>query len=293
MCGRYVVTVKAQQLALDFGAADQVGDYPADYNVAPTVQVPAVLVREGGRVLTTVRWGLVPFWAKDPSIGSKMFNARVETVAEKGAFKASYAKRRCLLPADGYYEWLKPNQDGHSQDGHSQGGQSRGEHSQAGLGATAPAAAESKSRKAKGRKQPFFIHAEDGGLLAFAGIYERWRDPEGAWIWSASILTAAAAPGPLARIHDRMPLTVPRAGWTAWLDPELTAPDEARGLLDFEPRWVLRPVADTVNSVRNNGAQLIDRVEPPPELTVSPTVSPGVSSAKSGTSGIAEPGTLF
>jgi putative SOS response-associated peptidase YedK len=290
MCGRYVVTVKPQQLALDFGAADQVGEYPADYNVAPTTRVPAVLVREGARVLTTVRWGLVPFWAKDVSIGSKMFNARVETVAEKGAFKASYAKRRCLLPADGYYEWLKPDQ---------------------GETASATSAAEPKPRKTKGRKQPFFIHAEDGGLLAFAGIYERWRDPEGAWVWSASILTAAAVPGPLARIHDRMPLTVPRGGWESWLDPEVTAPDEARALLDFEPRWMLRPVADTVNSVRNNGAQLIEPValpadggpggvpgdprDPadPADPTADPTASPTVSPAESGTSGIAEPGTLF
>ncbi len=110
MCGRYVVTVKPQQLAIDFGAADEVGQYPPDfngYNVAPTTQVPAVLVRDGARALTTVRWGLVPFWAKDVSIGSRMFNARVETIAEKGVFKSAYAKRRCLLPADGYYEWLK------------------------------------------------------------------------------------------------------------------------------------------------------------------------------------------
>jgi putative SOS response-associated peptidase YedK len=226
MCGRYVVTTPPGQLALEFDAALSLDvDLPPDYNVAPTKQVPAVFVRADARVLTSLRWGLVPFWAKDPSIGSRMINARVETAAEKPVFRQAFARRRCLLPADGYYEWFKPK-------------------------TPAP------------RKQPFFIHpAEAGEKLAFAGLYERWRDAEGVELWTASILTTASV-GDLAGIHDRMPLTVPRAGWEAWLDPGLEDVDTARGLLEFAPRWTALPVSDAVNSVRNNGPELIEPARP-------------------------------
>lgn len=252
MCGRYVVTTPPQQLALEFDAivsaeveeqeaAPQTAIYPQpDYNVAPTKPVPAVLVHGEQRVLSTLRWGLVPFWAKDPSVGAKMINARIESAAEKSAFKQSFARRRCLLPADGYYEWLA------RQDG-----------------------------TAKPRKQPYFIRPAEGGPLAFAGLYERWRDAEGRELWSTTILTAAAAE-PMAWLHDRMPLTVPRDAWAAWLDPAGTDPEQARGLLDFAPRWTAVTVSDQVNSVRNNGPELIET-----RLT------------DSATPGIAESGTLF
>ena len=241
MCGRYVVTTPPGQLALEFDAALSLEeDFPPDYNVAPTKQVPAVFVRADSRVLSSLKWGLVPFWAKDPSIGSRMINARIETAAEKPVFRQAFARRRCLLPADGYYEWVKP-----------------------------PAPAQPEGEQAKGRKkppaprkEPFFIHpAEAGQTLAFAGLYERWRDAEGAELWTASILTTAAV-GDLARIHDRMPLSVPRTGWEAWLDPGLEDPDTARGLLDFAPRWIAVPVSDAVNSVRNNGPELIEPARP-------------------------------
>lgn len=241
MCGRYVVTTPPQQLALDFDAVlniEQVPpDYP-DYNVAPTKPVPAVLVRGEQRVLSTLRWGLIPFWAKDPSIGAKMINARIESAAEKSAFKQSFARRRCLLPADGYYEWLAL---------------SPAEGTDAGGGKGKP----------KPRKQPYFIRPVEGGPLAFAGLYERWRDAEGRELWSTSILTAAAA-GSMTWLHDRMPLTVPSAGWDAWLDPALDDPQRARALLDFAPRWIAAAVSDQVNSVRNNGPELIEPVETDP-----------------------------
>lgn len=226
MCGRYVVVTPPGQLAIEFEAALDEAALPAgrapDYNVAPTKRVPAVLTRDGARTLTALRWGLIPFWAKDPSIGSRMINARVETAGEKPAFRQAFAKRRCLVPADGYYEWRKPDQP-------------------------------------KGRKQPFFIHRSDDERLAFAGLYERWRDPEGNDLWSVSIVTGAA-PGALARIHDRIPLTVPRAGWEAWLDPDLREAEEARGLLDLAPQWIARPISDRVNSVANNGPELVEAV---------------------------------
>ncbi len=237
MCGRYVVTTDPQQLALDFGAVLRIEqlppDYP-DYNVAPTKPVPAVLVRGGDRVLSTLRWGLVPFWAKDPSVGAKMINARIESAAEKSAFKQSFARRRCLLPADGYYEWLAlPPAPGEA----AAGGKGKG----------------------KPRKQPYYIRPIDGGPLAFAGLYERWRDAEGRELWSTSILTAAAAES-MAWLHDRMPLTVPSSGWDAWLDPAMQDPGQAGTLLDFAPRWTAAPVSNQVNSVRNNGPELIETV---------------------------------
>ena len=257
MCGRYVVTTPPQQLALDFEAVlsieEQPVDYP-DYNVAPTKPVPAVLVRGEQRVLSTLRWGLIPFWAKDPSIGSKMINARIESAAEKSAFKQSFARRRCLLPADGYYEWLAlpPAPQAPPAEGKS-----------------------GKPKAAKPRKQPYYITPVDSGPLAFAGLYERWRDAEGRELWSTTILTAAAAES-MSWLHDRMPLTVPHQGWEAWLDPAMADPHAAHALLDFAPRWTAEPVSDQVNSVRNNGPELIETV----------SIEPAQS-------GMAEPGALF
>jgi putative SOS response-associated peptidase YedK len=245
MCGRYVLATKPQQLALDFGAALAVELSEPDYNVAPTKPVPAVLVREDRRVLTALRWGLVPFWAKDPSIGAKMINARIETAAEKPAFRRSLAKRRCLLPADGYFEWRAPSADE----------------------AAVPERGAAK-RAAKPRKQPYYICSSDGGVLAFAGLYERWRDAEGNELWSASILTGAAAE-PYAWIHDRMPLTVAHGDWEPWLNPALADPREAHRLLVLEPAWTATPVSDLVNSVRNNGPALIEPVLVEPALIES------------------------
>ncbi|MGH6653693.1 MAG: SOS response-associated peptidase [Actinocrinis sp.] len=245
MCGRYVVSATPQQLALDFGAVLAIDEYPPDYNVAPTKPVPAVLVRGEQRTLSTLRWGLIPFWAKDPSVGAKMINARIESAAEKSAFKQSFSRRRCLLPADGYYEWhvLPPDED------------------EAAQAEAASAAKSGRKAKPKPRKQPYYVRPTAGGLLAFAGLYERWRDAEGRELWSASILTAAAAE-PLAWLHDRMPLTVPQGAWESWLDPSATDPAAARELLQFHPRWTAIPVSTQVNSVANNGPALVEAVSP-------------------------------
>jgi putative SOS response-associated peptidase YedK len=240
MCGRYVVNTPPQQLAIDFGADLQIQEYPPDYNVAPTKPIPAVLVRHGQRTLSTLRWGLIPFWAKDPSIGAKMINARIESAAEKSAFKQSFARRRCLLPADGYYEWLTLPPEA----------------------ADAAAAQGAKGKAPKPRKQPYYVHPVGGGPLAFAGLYERWRDAEGNELWSATILTGAAADR-MTWLHDRMPLTVPREAWTEWLNPELDDPQRARELLDFSPDWIAAAVSAQVNSVRNNGPELIEPIVEP------------------------------
>lgn len=215
-----------------------------DYNVAPTKPVYAVLERPGHdgqaggaaaiRQLRVLRWGLVPSWAKDQSLGSKLINARVETVAVKPAFRRAFARRRCLLPADGYYEWQARD-----------------------------------SRGARTRKQPFFISARGGRSLAMAGIYELWCLPglpaghPDAWLWTASIITTRATDG-LGHIHDRMPMVVGRDHWARWLDPAHTDPREVLDLLVPAASVGLdvRPVSPAVGDVRNNGPGLIDPVLP-------------------------------
>jgi putative SOS response-associated peptidase YedK len=201
MCGRFASARKRQELLEEFSVQrDRVEeDLRADYNVAPTKPIYAVLARrpagdeepaDGGagggetlRELRVVRWGLVPSWAKDISIGSRLINARSETVAVKPAFRRAFARHRCLLPADGYYEWEKAGDP------------------------------------AKPQKQPYFIHRKDGGVLAFAGLYELWRDksvPDDdprAWLWSATIITTRAE-DEIGRIHDRMPMVIEPAGRT-------------------------------------------------------------------------------
>ncbi|MFC4905909.1 SOS response-associated peptidase [Actinomadura gamaensis] len=244
MCGRYATTRARQELLDQFAIqADETGgDLEPDYNVAPTKQVPAVLVRrpggEGGddeealRQLRTLRWGLVPSWAKDLSIGARMINARVETVAEKPAYRRAFARRRCLLPADGYFEWYTLQDD---------------------------PAVDEKGKKRKPRKQPFYIHPKDGAIMAMAGLYELWKSPEDEWVWTCTVITTDA-PDDLGRIHDRMPMIVTPDRWDAWLDPALTAADEVRGLLTPAMAGTMdaHPVSTAVNNVRNNGAQLIE-----------------------------------
>ena len=245
MCGRYAASRNPDDLVEEF-EVDRV-EVPQrlepDFNVAPTKDVYAVLTRRARdlpddappeRQLRVLRWGLVPSWAKDPSIGSRLINARMETVAEKPAFRKAFAKRRCLLPADGYYEWYVPQQGGPAKQ---------------------PA------------KQPMYIHPKDGGVLAMAGLYEFWRVPDappddpGAWYATCAILTTEAEDA-LGRIHDRMPLLVERARYAQWLDPEVDDPDLLRGLLvpAAPGRLDAYPVSTLVNNHRNNGPELLEPV---------------------------------
>ncbi|MFF5263278.1 SOS response-associated peptidase [Actinomadura viridis] len=267
MCGRYATTRARQELLDQFQVqVDAVeDDLQPDYNVAPTKQVPAILTRvpkgegesvkdagsakngggEGGaereeeavRQLRTLRWGLVPSWAKDLSIGSRMINARVETVHEKASFRRAFARRRCLLPADGYFEWYEIKDQGDEE----------------------PADPARKQKKGKRpQKQPFFIRPKDGAVIAMAGLYELWKSPEGEWVWTCTVITTDA-PDDLGRIHDRMPMTVRPDRWDAWLDPALTDPGQVRELLVPAMAGTMEayPVSKAVNSVRNNGPELI------------------------------------
>jgi putative SOS response-associated peptidase YedK len=184
------------------------------------------------RRLTTVRWGLIPSWAKDMAIGNRMINARLETLGEKPAFKRALAKRRCLLPADGYYEWYPTEQLGKS---------------------------------GKPLKQPFFIRPRDGGVLAMAGLYEIWRDPTKGdddpdrFRWTCTVITTDAEDD-VGHIHDRMPLMVERDRWGAWLDPTVSGKDDLLGLLVPAAPGALEafPVSKAVSNVRNNGPELVE-----------------------------------
>ena len=181
MCGRYASARSVDDLASTFGIS--VGDVDAstapDWNVAPTKSVPAVVVRDGRRVLTTLRWGLVPGWA-DRMPAATLFNARIETITEKPAFRDAVRSRRCLLPADGWYEWV-----------------------------TLP----------DGRRVPHYITSVDGGVVALAGVWERWTDSEGRELTSAAIVTRAAPPE-LRHLHGRAPVVVAPDLWWQWLDPD-------------------------------------------------------------------------
>ncbi len=244
MCGRYASSRKPEDLVEEFEIVDDRVEKPLepDYNVAPTKDVYAVVERPPSkesddppqRQLRVLRWGLVPSWAKDPSIGSRMINARMETVAEKPAYKRAFAARRCLLPADGYFEWYPTSQ---------------------------------LTKAGKPRKQPFFIRPQDGGVLAMAGLYEIWRDPTrdpdnsddpARFLWTCTVLTTEAEDA-VGHIHDRMPLSVDRERWSTWLDPgtpqdallDLLVPAQQGNLEAF-------PVSVAVGNVRNNGPELVE-----------------------------------
>src|SRR5688572_844884 len=249
MCGRYASSRHPDDLIEEFEVVNDRTPAPlaADYNVAPTKEVYAVVERPPTkespeppqRQLRVLTWGLVPSWAKDPSIGNRMINARMESVAEKPAYKRAFAKRRCLLPADGYFEWYPT---------------------------------EEKTKAGKPRKQPFFIRPQDHGVLAMAGLYEIWRDPTRddddpeRFRWTCTVLTTQAEDS-LGHIHDRMPLMVERDRWGQWLDPTASGQDRLGLLVPAAPgNLEAYPVSPLVSNVRNNGPELLDPIpldEPP------------------------------
>lgn len=263
MCGRYAATADPDELIETFEVEiDATAETSRsvlvnpqspppgtpDYNMAPSKMAPVVLTRaprrgEGEqtdqldpvRQLRLLTWGLVPAWAKEPKIGLRMINARAESLLDKPAFARAAAARRCLVPAQGWFEWQ-----------------------------ASPVA---KDVRGKPRKQPFFMHRGDGDLLALAGLYEFWRDKSaadndaGAWVVSFTIITTAAEEG-LDRVHDRQPLVLERSLWQDWLDPAVTDPEQVRGLLESPGpgRFEAYPVSTGVNATRNNGPHLLERL---------------------------------
>jgi putative SOS response-associated peptidase YedK len=219
MCGRYVVTTPGEVLAELFELDEKPHLVPR-WNVAPTQEVAIVRARpEGGRELAMARWGLVPFWAKDRAIGNRLINARAESLAEKPAYRDSFKKRRCLVVADGFYEW----------------------------------------QKVDGRKQPWLLRLRDGGPFGFAGLWSLWRDKaSGEELESCTIVTTSpnelAAP-----IHDRMPVILPRERHAEWLDPAAEPSSLAALLEPFPAAEMeAYPVSTWVNAPQHDDPRCIE-----------------------------------
>lgn len=209
MCGRFVLMTAGRDLAERF-ELEEAPDLAPRYNIAPTQMVAAIRLEPGERTrrLVMLRWGLIPFWAKDSSIGSRLINARAESASEMPAFRTAFKHRRCLIPADGFYEW----------------------------------------KKEKGRRQPHFVRSADRQPVAFAGLWDRWKDPDGEEVESCTILTTDAN-DVVRAIHDRMPVILLPEDYGRWLDPDLKDPKKLKLLLRSYPseETVIQPASPKVN----------------------------------------------
>ncbi len=220
MCGRFVQQRPAAELAAVFDAEPPTTELEPTYNLAPTDSASVVVERGDRRAIRTYRWGLIPSWAKDEKVASKLFNARAETLATSGAFRESFRRRRCIVPADGFYEWQRTG----------------------------------------GIRQPFLIRRLDGAPLALAGLWSGWRHPETEEVIRTFTIVTTAANQALSAVHDRMPVILEPKDWSLWLDTTGTDVGELSGLLGPAPdaELVLFPVRPLVNNVRNNGPELIE-----------------------------------
>jgi putative SOS response-associated peptidase YedK len=222
MCGRFT---QAQIADLDREVFKllNVPALPPRYNLAPTQDAATVRQRPSGeRRLHLLRWGLIPSWAKNPTIGNRLINARAETLSEKPAFEAAYRYRRCLIPTDGFYEWMKTDHG----------------------------------------KQPYYLRLHDGGVFAFAGLWERWSDEGHRPIETFTIITTE--PNELLQpIHNRMPVILLQQHYDAWLDPANQDVEHLRDLLRPYPasEMAAHPVSTFVNSPHNDGPECVRPVE--------------------------------
>jgi len=220
MCGRFTLRTPAAEL-VEFLRLSDMPDWQPRYNIAPTQPIPVVRRSEpGANVLSLMQWGLIPSWSKDARIGSRMINARAETVSIKPSFRSAFKRRRCLIPADGFYEWQK-------------------------TGAKT--------------KQPFFMARKDGEPFAFAGLWERWDGGGESAIESCTIITTEANQL-LKEIHHRMPVILAEEAYDVWLDPRHSTVEELGPLLAPSPAEDLCcvPIATTVNNPRNEGPKCLE-----------------------------------
>jgi putative SOS response-associated peptidase YedK len=231
MCGRYAITSAPEALRALFAYAEQ-QNFPARYNIAPTQPIPIVRLTEGKREFALVRWGFLPSWVKDPNAFALIFNARGESVSDKPAFRAAMKRRRCLIPADGFYEW---------------------------------------QASGKGPKQPFYIHAKSGQPMAFAGLWETWEGPNGEEVDTAAIVTTRAN-RTLAPLHDRMPVIIAPDAFDLWLNCGQVDARTAEALIGPAPDDLLEayPVSTAINRTANDNAALILPLDltaapPPPQ----------------------------
>lgn len=227
MCGRYATHTQRHHIEAHYDLQLE-GAFSPQYNIAPTMAVPTVLFDGGQRTLRRMHWGLLPSWAKDRAFASKTFNARSETAHEKPAFRSSFKRRRCLLPASGYYEWRKTEQG----------------------------------------KQPYYIYVTDpdgqpAPVFSLAGLWSTWTDPDsGEVVESCTILTTSANPF-TKPLHHRMPVLLDGKDYEEWLDPSHPDPGELRRLFEPYPgdRMDLYPVSKAVNNVRNQGEELLEPLD--------------------------------
>jgi putative SOS response-associated peptidase YedK len=224
MCGRYRLSRRKQIIEEHFDSISAEEDWIPRYNIAPTQPVPIIRQhpKEPRREMSLVRWGLIPSWAKDASGSAQMINARSETAATKPAFRDALAGRRCLVPGDGFYEWLQTGK----------------------------------------ANQPYCFEVNEGELFAFAGIWERWKDPAGEWIKSCSILTTNPN-AVTSAVHDRMPVIIDPDSYDLWLDPGMNSAEAASEMLKPYDARMMRcyPVSDRVNHVANDDAECSARFE--------------------------------
>jgi putative SOS response-associated peptidase YedK len=222
MCGRYVMSTPADVLVERFEVDEVRSDeFPPSWNVAPTDPVPVIVEREGKRLLGTQRWGLVPHWADSPKDAARKINARAETVHDAPAFRDAFRRHRCLVPANGFYEWR---------------------------------------RMADGKKQPYFIAPADGQPIAFAGLWAAWRDkrdPDGEFLRTCTIVTTNANAA-VRELHDRMPVVLPSEDWATWLDADADVVALKALLVPaLDDALTVTAANPAVNSVRNNGPELL------------------------------------
>jgi putative SOS response-associated peptidase YedK len=222
MCGRITQQLTSDEIARLFGAEDEVADPGGHFNVAPTQHVDVVLDSDSHRVVTRLRWGLVPSWAADPSIGSRLINARAEGVAEKPSFRSSFRRHRCIVPADSFYEW----------------------------------------ERAGSTKVPYVIGKRDGSPLALAGLWASWRSTDSDERLRTFTIITTEANALVRTIHDRMPVILPEGAWDEWLDPRNEDVAALSSLLVPYPAEEMRayPVSRLVNDVRHDGPELVEPV---------------------------------
>ena len=220
MCGRFTQQRPASELAEIFGAEPLVDEPGEHYNIAPTDEALVVVQREDRRAITAYRWGLIPHWATEAKVGSRMFNARAETVTRSPAFSRAFQKRRCLVPVDSFYEWKRE-------------------------GAI---------------RQPYRVVRRDGRPLVLAGLWAGWHDPATDAVRRTFTIVTSAPNQALADLHDRMPVILPDAGWSRWLSPSDVDRGELLGLLEPDETVPLEiyAVRRLVNDVRQDGPELIE-----------------------------------
>lgn len=224
MCGRFAMTVRPAEMPVLFGIEDEPGDFPPRFNIAPTQPILTVLEEHGHRVSKLMRWGLVPGWVKDPRAFPLLINARIETMAEKPAFRDALKYGRCIVPASGYYEWqVLPDRT----------------------------------------KQPCFVTRADGQPLALAGLCSIWAGPNGEEVDTVATITQASA-NELADLHNRQPVILEPGAFDTWLDTRDVGAREALALLGTPPPGTFRfhPVSTRVNSAEFDDDKLVVPVTP-------------------------------